>query len=269
MRPYHEAIQRCGCRPLLSLRKGSGLVPVSALARAVDLSPYDLVSTDLFDTILLRDSTTESGRLALACRRAAPLLGVDATVLTRLRWDAHDNAYRAVAIERPEGDVALSAICRTVVCVLGLGEDAAHVLHQAEVDVDIEHLRPHRALLELLTRASRSGIRVIAVSDTYYSTEDLCRMLDTVVGVHPIAAVYSSAELGLTKHGGRMFGEVERLEDISATRILHMGDNPWSDVTMARAASWTALHVPRNHHHRAAKFAGKVKALPIRTRRSR
>ncbi len=256
-------------RPASATTEESRVVSVSALTEAIESSLYDLISTDLFDTILLRDSTIESDRLAWACRRAAPKLGVDPILLTRLRWDVQDNAYRSVAIERPEGDVTLSAICRTVVAALGMGEQAARLLHDVEVDVDVEHLRPNSSLLDLLGRASRSGMRVIAVSDTYYTGVDLKRMLEEVVGAHPIAEVYSSADLGLTKHAGRIFDEVVRRENVSATKIIHVGDNARSDVTMAQAARWTAVHLPRDGRYRAAKFAGKAMALPTKMRRAR
>jgi FMN phosphatase YigB (HAD superfamily) len=242
---------------------------LSALADVIDQSRHDVLSTDIFDTVLLRDHTIESDRLATACRRAAPRLGVDPGALARLRWSFHDNAYRAVAMERPEGEASLGAICAAIAASLGLDADAARLLHQAEVDVDIEHLRPNRPLVELFGRATRAGMRVIAVSDTYYDGADLRRMIDAVVGPgHPITTVYSSADLGLTKHAGRIFDEVGRHEDVAAERILHVGDSHAADVRMARAASWTAVHLPRDTRHRAAKLAGKVASFPIKLRRA-
>lgn len=242
---------------------------LSAVAEAIATSDHSLISTDLFDTVLLRDHTIESERLAIACRRAAPGLGVDPAVLTRLRWSLHDNAYLAVAMERPDGEASLSSICATIAAALGLGEAAARILRRAEVDVDIEHLRPSRPLLELFDRAIRRGTRVIVVSDTYYDGTDLRRMIDAVVGANPFAAVYSSADLGLTKHAGRIYDEVARRENVPAARILHVGDNQAADVQQARAASWTAVHLPRDGRHRATKLAGKVLALPIKMQRGR
>ena len=242
---------------------------VSALAGVLTPSLYDVVSTDVFDTVLWRDSTTQLGRLAMACRRAAPRLGVDPVVLTRLRWDVQDSAYRAVAIECPAGDVSLSAICRTVATALGMDGRAARVLQEVEVLLELEHLSANRRLLTQLGLAARAGLRVIALSDTYYSAADLWHMLDAVVGPHPISGVYSSGDLGLTKHGGEVFNKVAEHEGVPGPRIIHLGDNVRSDVQMARAASWAAVHVPRDGLHRAAKLAGKIWALPMKVERSR
>lgn len=242
---------------------------LSALSKAIETSAHELLSTDLFDTVLLRDHSTENYRLAIACQRAASHLGVDPAALTRLRWSFHDHAYQAVAMERPGGDAALSAICRTIATALGRGDSAARTLHMTEVDVDIEHLRANRPLLEVFGQASASGIRLIAVSDTYYSGADLERILDAVVGASPISAVYSSADFGLTKHSGGLFAEVARQETTPPSRILHVGDNHYVDVQMARAASWSAVHLPRNRRHRASKIIGKSLSMPIWMQRSR
>jgi HAD superfamily hydrolase (TIGR01549 family) len=241
-------------------------VSLTALAEAIEATRYDLLSTDLFDTVILRDHTIESDRLAIACRRSAAQLGVDPSALTRLRWSLQRTSYRAVTIERPEADASLSAICRTAATALGLGEEAGRLLQRIEVDVEIEHLRPHRGLLEFLDRVARSGVRVIAVSDTYLHQADLHRILDSVVGPHPIAAVYSSADLGLTKHKGGVFAAVAERENVPAERILHIGDNYQVDVRMAQHAGWHAVHIPRHRWGQVKKTVGKVLAVPTKLR---
>ncbi len=244
------------------------------LAESLDPSHFDVLSTDLFDTVLLRDHTVEGERLARGAHRAAAVLGVDPDTVVRLRWTLHDAAYQAVAMERAEGDARLSAICHTMARALGFTDAtdvvrAADVLRAAEVAVDIEHLRPHRSLLHVFDRAARAGIRVIAVSDTQYSERDLVRILDDVVGPSAIDAIYSSADLGLTKHAGGIFDEVVRREDVPASRFVHVGDNVDADVTRARSAAWHAVHLPRERRHRTSKLAGKVLALPLAMRRAR
>ena len=242
---------------------------LTAVAQAIQATRCDLLSTDLFDTVVLRDHTIESDRLAIASRRSAARLGVHPSALTRLRWSLQRTAYRAVTIERPEAEASISAICQTAAIALGLGEEAARLLQQIEVDVDIEHLRPHRPFLELLDRVARSGTRVIAVSDTYLHQTDLHRILDSVVGHHPIAAVYSSADLGLTKHAGGVFAAVAEREDVPPERILHIGDSYQVDVRMARHAGWHAVHLPRHRWGQVKKSLGKVLAVPTKMETAR
>ena len=242
---------------------------VMALGQAIASGSFDLVSTDLFDTILLRDHSTESVRLQAACVRSAQRLGVPAAALTRLRWDAHTMAYRAVAIERPAGEATLSGMWAAVAEVLGLEAGAAQLLAEDEVDVDVEHLRPNDDLLAVLAAAVGAGVKVIAVSDTYYSGQHLRRMISAVAGTDPFCRVYSSADLGLTKHGGRIFAEVGRREGVQAGRIVHIGDDRRADVEMAAAAGWTPIQLSGTARARVARLAGKGLSVPTRRRRER
>lgn len=240
---------------------------LSALAHITEQSNYDMVSTDLFDTVLLRDRTSETERLAWAAHRSARQLGVDPRVVVSLRWALHSSAYQAVAIERPAGEASLMAICRTMAAALGLGEEAAQLLRRTEVEVDCEHLQANRPLLELFERARRASMRVIAVSDTYYNEDDLRTLLSRVVGDHPFTSVYSSSDIGLTKHSGCIFAEVARQEGVDRDRIIHVGDNRVADVERPAAAGWSALHLPRSRAHAMGKRLGRVRALPTHLRR--
>lgn len=241
---------------------------LSKLAEVIDADRYSLVSTDLFDTVLLRDHSTESARLAEVGRRVSARLEVDRDVVTRLRWHLHANAYRAVALTRPHGEARLADICATMATMLGLDSSAAELLHHTEVGVDIDHLRSNRPLVVLLGRAARRGARVVAVSDTYYDRGDLVRMLDRVVGHHPLAAVYSSADLGLTKHAGGIFAEVARREGVAAADIVHVGDSRSADVARAESAGWAAIHLPRSHRYETRRLIGRVASLPTVKRRA-
>lgn len=242
---------------------------LAALSQTIDSAPGTLISTDLFNTVLLRDHTTETRRLAAAGRRAARRLGLDPDVVVELRWTCHDSAYRAVGIERPHGDATLRDICSTMATALGLDGTAAGVFAEVEVEVDIEHLRPNRRLVDLLDRARAGGVRVVALSDTYYSADDLRRILEAVVGHLPVDAVYSSADLGRTKHAGGVFDLVAAAEGVDPSAVVHVGDDLLADVTRARAASWTATHLPRGTAYRAVALAGRLLSVPARLRRDR
>lgn len=239
------------------------------LRAAIRTPDVGLVSADLFDTVLLRDTTTETVRLAHAALRAAAELGVDPDALTRLRWSVHDLAYTAVALERPDGEARLVAMTRTMATALRLGDGAADRLREIEVAEDAAHLRPNRPLLAVLDEAARAGTRVVATSDTWYGEADLHRLLGLVAGRHPIAAVYSSADLQRTKHAGGLYRLVAEREGIAPECILHIGDNRGVDVGAAEQAGWRAVHLPRGRRHVIYGMAGRARALRARARRVR
>lgn len=237
------------------------MLPSATLAEFERLATggeYDLVSSDVFDTLLLRDHSAEVERFAQVGRRAAERLGVEAEAVVRLRWAFHRSAYLAVSMENLAGEARLSSICRAVAAALGLPAYAADVLRATEVEVDAQHLRTNEPLLGIFRRARRAGVRVVAVSDTYYSEQDLRRLVELVVGVVPFDAVHSSADEQATKHAGGLYPVVSKVEGVAPERILHIGDTYDVDVRRAREAGWTAVHLPRERAHRMQKAFGAV-----------
>lgn len=235
----------------------------------VRLAEASLLSLDVFDTVLLRDSSTETQRLAEAATRAARVLGIDPMALRALRWDAQQAAYRAVTLTDPQGEASLRTICALLSRTIGLDSRAADVMREVEVDLDIAHLRPNRRMLDVITAAKAAGLRVIATSDTYYSSEDLKRMFDAVLGANPFDEIYVSSELNRTKHAGGIFEVISEREHVAPSSVLHIGDHPTADKRNASRAGWRAVQIPRGGSHRAQKFLGSLAAVPARRARSR
>lgn len=228
-----------------------------------------VLSLDVFDTVLLRDSSTETERMYQAAVGAADELGVDAESLARLRWLSHDNAYRVVAMERPGGDARFAQMCAATVALLGLGADAAEALRRKELEVDAAHLRPHTQLLDVIdrTRSARPDLRIIAVSDIYYSAHDIRTLLRSVVGRDPFDAIYTSGDLDATKRDGGIFGHVARREQQQPDAFVHAGDTRGADVREPRAAGWRSTHLPASTHAEAARILGRIRSIALKRRR--
>lgn len=235
--------------------------PLAQFAAALARPGVQVVSTDVFDTLVLRDATTESFRMAEGARRAAAQLGLPARALVQLRWTAHDSAYRAVRIEGAGGEATLTAMTRSVATAAGLDARETAQMRAAELEADAAHLRPHDGLLAEIDAARVRGLRVVAVSDTWYSAGDVRTILATVLGRVPVDEVYTSADLGATKHAGGIFAEVVRREGVPGSAIVHVGDDPRADVAQARAAGWTAVHVPRVRVPRATRLPGRLRSV--------
>lgn len=241
----------------------------ATLAETIARPECAVVSSDLFDTVLLRDHTTETQRFADVGREVGRRLGLDQDTLVSLRWTLHASGYRAVALERPLGEARLDDMARAMATAVGLDDEAARLIADVEVEVDARHLRAHRQLIEVLAAAADAGKRVVAVSDTYYSEPQLRTLLSSVVGAHPFAAVYSSADLGATKHAGSIFDVVTASEGIAPERVVHVGDDQRADVDQPAAAGWVPVHLPRGARHLAARRVGRVRSSHLALRRAR
>ena len=96
-----------------------------------------------------------------------------------------------------------------------------------------------------MLRARAAGMRVIAVSDSWYSAQELQELLARHQ-VEGIERVYSSSDLGASKFTGRLFARVFQEERIEPHALLHLGDSRLADDYSARAAGAAALRVPRS-----------------------
>jgi predicted HAD superfamily hydrolase len=236
---------------------------------AVSPDSFDLVSTDIFDTVLLRDLSLEVERFVESSEFVAKALAkqgrsVSVQSLTRLRLLLHTLAYRAISIERPDEEIKIRDIYALQARLLGNGGGIQDMLHEAELNIESKRLSPNRRLLSVLRQLAASGKKIVATSDTYYSTCDLNHLLKTVIGENPIAQVYASSDLGLTKRSGRIFLEVAARERIPISRILHIGDNLHADVQMARAAGCQAVHLPRHAIFHIARVGRGIFRRPWR-----
>ncbi|WP_143338266.1 HAD family hydrolase [Demequina sp. NBRC 110054] len=236
---------------------------VEVLRAAVSAPTTTVLSLDIFDTVVLRDGTTQAFRFVEAATLAARRLGVDPGPLTELRLVSHDNAYRAIQMERPGADARFASLCRAVTAPLGLGAHGAAVLAECELEADIARLKPNPAALALISDARAKARRVIAVSDTWYSADDIARLLDAVVGEQPFDAIYTSADLGTSKQGGGMFDRVAVLEGCPPGEFLHVGDTLEADQVNAAAAGWNAAHLPRSHWYTLQRVWWKLRTIPL------
>ena len=87
--------------------------------------------------------------------------------------------------------------------------------------------------LALVRRLQARGLPVLAISDMYLSGAQIAELL--AHAGYPPLAVLSSADVGVSKHGGgRLFLRAARQLGVRPDELVHVGDDPWSDIEMAR-----------------------------------
>jgi FMN phosphatase YigB (HAD superfamily) len=221
------------------------------LTKDCDASNCDVISVDVFDTVLLRSHVSERRRFsALACQVAVELhkrgFRVEPALLFRSRAEVQALAYRAIEVDHPDGDVQLEKLLSAQAQLLSLPPWVAEIMHEVELACEQKWLLPNCSLLKNLVALKTEGFRIIAVSDTYYSKLTLQRLFREIVGEHPFEAIYSSSELFATKKSERLFHHVLAAETVPSHRILHIGDDRHADYIMPRRAGLKAFWLPRS-----------------------
>lgn len=156
------------------------------------LDGVSLISTDVFDTLLLRRLRSERSRIVEGERLFARFLGergfsVSVERLVDLRLRAQALAHRAVNMNG-NGEVGFLDITRRQLQVLGLPEELAQDRLGIEIEVEKRSLRPNRALAAALRR---SGLPVVAISDTGLPAAAIAGLIEHHHGPELISRVYS------------------------------------------------------------------------------
>jgi len=194
-----------------------------------------LISVDIFATLIARsvedDAAWRAG--ALECNAVARQHGLKATrdpVGLRIAVERQLSIERAAAGLDPE--FTHERVFAEMLRGLGAGEWAAGEAKRiAEWQLRREIAWTYRvpSVADWAEQQARSGKRVVAVSDTRYTGEQLAVLLSSK-GITAPAAIYSSADRGFSKFSGRLFDRVAELERVAPREILHVGDDILTDA---------------------------------------
>jgi FMN phosphatase YigB (HAD superfamily) len=234
---------------------------LAALANKV--GQVEVVSSDVFDTLLLRTTKSERSRILSGERLFSDLLApcgfsVPADILADVRIHAQGLAFRALKLRRCPGEVKLEEIVSHQLAVLGLPQSLVAERVRIEIDVEKASLVPNRYLADLLMAHRRAGARVVAISDTILTSDAVRALIEHFHGPKLVERVYSSADHGLTKRHGELFAAVAEAEGVPLSRFVHVGDDRLADVQIPAAKGVTVQHAPQpmyRHYLRRADGA--------------
>ncbi|MFM8857264.1 MAG: hypothetical protein ACKOI2_08700, partial [Actinomycetota bacterium] len=199
----------------------------------------DLVTVDLFDTLVLRPSLSPSTLQTLAARRAAADRGIAAETLLRCRLNAENAARQTVSGDVDIVDIRAAAPSAMRACV------AAMIAAEAALEADM--CIPRTWLIDLLRTHRRPGRTILLMSDTYLPRSCIDDLLGRIGADDVFDGVLVSNEVRARKDSGAMWDLVESTYAVPRDRWMHLGDNEHSDVQIPRDRGIDGIHVPSPH----------------------
>jgi len=205
---------------------------------------FDVYSFDVFDTLLRRR--------------------IDPPELIKARAAEHLSACLAQAEIQitPNEILAQRSKCEELLLqqALSLGRDADYHLDDVvagtlkaikadsvidnkeavnyEVELEKKAAQPMPGAIEILSYLKSRGKRVICVSDSYLSNEQMAAILESQGLRGYIDKLYVSSEIGKRKSTGRLFQHVLEIE---GGNLVHIGDNYTSDYVIPKRLGIKAL----------------------------
>jgi FMN phosphatase YigB (HAD superfamily)/glycosyltransferase involved in cell wall biosynthesis len=204
-----------------------------------------VVSFDIWDTVLRRACDPDEVKFYAACvllrslQRSGASVELTAVEVFRLRQLAE---FR-VADEHYE--YSHGSMVREWLSLCGVrsppqAELLGQQVAEAEIAREIAITRVDPTMMAILEALPKT--RKIAISDFYFPSEVLRRILAHHRVDKHFEAIYVSCDFIETKRAGALFDEVLRREAVSAGDLLHVGDNAKADYEVPLKRGIDAFH---------------------------
>ncbi|MEN3149939.1 hydrolase [Neorhizobium sp. IRAMC:178] len=219
------------------------------------LHSVDLIATDVFDTLLMRNGLSQRSRIIAGEKMFARFLKsqgltLPADELVRVRLLAEKMAYRALNMGGGRGEVRLcDVICRQLT-ILRLPQSLIEERIAVEIEIEKRALFANGDFAMLLRRHRQNGVRVVAITDTGLSGEKVRELIDHFHGPGLLDKIYSSADLRASKRQGDLFSLVLQAERVDASRALHIGDDLLADCLVPKSMGLQTIHMPKKRIRR-------------------
>lgn len=196
------------------------------------LDVVDIVSFDLFDTLIQREDLFSPKDLFYRVQdEAERRLGLRIDNFTQIRIRAEEIA-RVRAWGRQVEEVTFDEIYTELGRIANLENDTLQCLKEIELECERSALIILERGKGLFEAALAAGKTVIIISDTYFSKDFITEIINQK-GYGDVRKIYASSTYGRTKAEGSLYRIVLQELQCKPNRLLHVGDNQYSDVSMA------------------------------------
>lgn len=186
----------------------------------------DVISFDLFDTLLMRrvyNYTNVFELVDLNLRKC----GIEINNFANKRLQAEKELFKKISPR-------LSEIYTYLVDKYDHSEMDPEYLADIEYKIDKSILCVRKDMMDIFHKAVEMGKKVFITTDTYYSREQI----ESILSAHGISGytdVLVSCEYNVTKSQG-LFEELKKKCGEDKTKILHIGDDIYSDIEASKTA---------------------------------
>ena len=227
-----------------------------------EISKYDVISFDVFDTLLSRKYDNVDEVFAAVPDTAKHLLlfqknsnadsndaesdqqkiNINLSDITFTSKDFKKIRIEAEieAIQEKKSACNIDDIYEKLQKLTNISAEISDVLEQAEIDLEEDALIPRRELCDIFRSLVKKGKTVIITSDMYLKKDFFEKVLskNNLTGY---ARLYVSCEEGLRKDDGSLFEKVKN--DYAGKSIIHIGDNRKSDFEMPVSKGLAAIWI--------------------------
>lgn len=208
--------------------------------RIPDFTKYNLVSFDVFDTLLVRLVSNPKDVFRIV-ETLARKMNIHAQGFSEKRVVAEQEAR-----DRAKSEVTLDDIYSILGKSLPVDNETIESLKNLELQTERNVCVAKPSGKELYNIALASGVPIVITSDMYLSSAVITELL-LANGYEGWSNMFVSCECGATKSSGALYSYILKQTGIRPSTMIHVGDNMRSDILRARMSGMKTLRVNAFH----------------------
>lgn len=186
------------------------------------LMPFDIISFDIFDTLILRTFSNPTDLFMVVGNK------LNLTNFKKIRIDAEKEARSISLALTGSSEITLEDIYKQIQYRTGLNIKQGV---EAELSTEADFCFPNQYFVDVLKILKEFNKTIIFTSDMYLSKAQITKLLYSC-GIVDYDNLYISCEYGCSKRSGNLFKQLKF--DYPNKSIVHIGDNPISDYSSAK-----------------------------------
>lgn len=208
------------------------------------IQSYDVVSFDIFDTLLKRDVEFETDVFELVERKYnlehTHQIKKFKAIRIAAEFDAREkNNHREVTIED---------IYECLINSYSIHSSVANELRRLEEEIEKAVCTVNQCVIRAFEYCKTKQKRIIIISDMYWPASFVEELL-VQSGITGYDAIYVSSEYGVQKRqNGALFRIVAEKENINVNKWIHIGDNKKADYISAKKIGITAFNIAKYYN---------------------
>ncbi len=184
------------------------------------IDTVDIVSFDLFDTLVLRPFIKPQ----------------DVFLYLEHSSNIKNFAQNRISAEKKARILNMAKFKKedcTIDDIYNLMEDNFQFLKNIELNFEKQILVLNKKMFEVFNYVLTKNKKVVISTDTYLPK----KFIEEILSKHSIKnydSIFVSSELGISKASGNLFDSILKKYDVMPEKVLHIGDNEVSDIKNAK-----------------------------------
>ena len=196
------------------------------------LSQFDVISFDIFDTLIFRPFSEPTDVFFMVGEK------LDFLDFKRIRTEQEFLSRRDKLNTHGTNEVTLEDIWARMEKETGIPSDAGI---KTELETESEYCFANPYMKKIYDGIKEAGKTIVITSDIYLPSDFLRSMLEKN-GFTGFDKLYVSCEHGCSKSDGRLYKKIKK--DYPGKSFIHVGDNKVSDVDRAKEAGFETHYYP-------------------------